>query len=112
MVAGSWPLMEAVGSHVLCMFCGEEQIFMIPLSLSLSHSLPPTQYSIIFPSQKIRNTWEEDFLRVKRATCSPLLATPPSSQASPQPSTDVGFEFLHPLHVQSGRAGMEVCRLE
>ena len=80
-----------------------------PLSLSHTHSLPPTQYSIIFPSQKIRNSWEDDFLRVKRSICSPLLATPTSSsRASPLPPSEGGLEFLHPLHVQSGRPGMEV----
>ena len=81
-------------------------IFLFPCGVW--GSLPPTQYSIIFPSQKIRNSWEEDFLKVKRSTCSPLLAAPHSSRSSPQPSGDGGFEFLHPLHVQSGRAGMEV----
>ncbi|CAI8041525.1 Rho guanine nucleotide exchange factor 17 [Geodia barretti] len=74
------------------------------VDLMCYNSLPPTQYSIIFPSQKIRNSWEEDFLKVKRSTCSPLLAAPHSSRSSPQPSDDGGFEFLHPLHVQSGRA--------
>ncbi|CAI8041530.1 Rho guanine nucleotide exchange factor 17 [Geodia barretti] len=78
------------------------------VDLMCYNSLPPTQYSIIFPSQKIRNSWEEDFLKVKRSTCSPLLAAPHSSRSSPQPSDDGGFEFLHPLHVQSGRAGMEL----
>ena len=103
---------ETPYNHKECfLFHNFSLICPLPPSLSLP-SLPPTQYSIIFPSQKIRNSWEEDFLRVKRSFASPLLTTPPSPSSSYSPgqqtSGHTGYEFLHPLHVQSGRAGMEV----
>ena len=72
-------------------------------TLSLPLSLPPTQYAIVFPTQKIRNSWEEDFLRVKQATWPPQDPSPGS------PQSEGGLEFLHPLQVQSGRSGMQVC---
>ena len=41
--------------------------------------------------------------------CPPPLLDQLSSPTSPQLSSEDGeFEFLHPLHVQSGRRGMKV----
>ena len=46
-------------------------------------SSPPTQYTIIFPSQKIKNQWKTEFLQVKEAAD---IQAPPSTNVAPPTS--------------------------
>ena len=77
-----------------------------------THSTPPLQYSLLFPSQRIRNSWEKDFLTTKQAANNQALpSTPVAPPTSPPPvpdSVSSHLQFLHPILVQSGRVGIEV----
>ena len=75
-------------------------------------SSPPCQYTLVFPSQRIRNAWEQDFLLAK--TKADEQAPPTVNVAPPKspPPTSIGIsqalEFAHPILLQSGRVGTKV----
>ncbi len=75
-------------------------------------SATPTQYSIIFPSQKIRQNWEDEFLQAKKMADNEALpfdiVVPPTSPFPAKVSVCEEFEFRNFSVVQSGRIGTMV----
>ena len=76
-------------------------------------SSQPMQYTVIFPSQNIRNQWRTEFLKVKEA--ADVQAPPSTSVApptSPLPVSMVGacegVEFQNQIILPSLRSGMHV----
>lgn len=77
-------------------------------------SLPPTQYTLLFPSLKIKDLWEKEFLKVKGA--ADCKAPPTSSVAPPTsplpvqvcPSHDLVFQ--NSIILQSVKSGMQVSQ--
>ncbi len=74
---------------------------------------PPTQYTVIFPSQKIKNKWKEEFLQVKEA--ADIQAPPSTSVAPPTSPLPVPMmngceevEFQNHIVLPSVRLGMQV----
>ena len=69
----------------------------------------PTQYTLVFPSQKIRNLWETELLRTKEMADGQVPPTtsiaPPTS---PLPVKMNELKFLNSMVLQSGRVGMQV----
>ena len=76
-------------------------------------SCPPCQYTLVFPSQRIRNSWENDFLQAKTKADKEAPPTvnvaPPTSP--PPTSTSQALDFIHPILLQSGRVGTKVHQL-
>ena len=75
-------------------------------------STTPIQYSIIFPSQKIRQSWEQEFLQAKRTADNeaPPYASvaPPTSPFPAEVSRCTEIEFRNSAIVQSGKIGTVV----
>jgi len=75
-------------------------------------SSTPIQYSIIFPSQKIRQSWEEEFLQVKKTADkeAPPYASvaPPTSPFPAEVSHCQEIEFRNSAILQSGKIGTVV----
>ena len=73
-------------------------------------SCPPCQYALVFPSQRIKNSWEEEFLQAKTKAdkeAPPMTnIAPPTSP--PPTSTSHALDFIHPILLQSGRVGTKV----
>jgi hypothetical protein len=72
----------------------------------------PTQFTLVFPSTKIKHLWEQDFLRVKEAAdCQAPPSTsvaPPTSPLPVQMGYNHGLTFVNSMTLQSVRAGMQV----
>ena len=75
-------------------------------------SSPPSQYSLVFPSQRIRNAWEREFLQAKADAdhMAPPTATvaPPMSPPPGEMGVSRDLEFLHPIILNSGGVGTQV----
>lgn len=75
-------------------------------------SAPPCQYALIFPSQRIKNMWEQDFLlaKTKADELAPPTVTvaPPTSPPPVSAGISEALEFVHPVLLQSGRVGTKV----
>ena len=75
-------------------------------------SATPTQYSVIFPSQKIRHCWEEEFLQAKKMADNKAPpnanVAPPTSPFLAQVSLCQELEFRNSAVLQSGRIGTVV----
>ena len=70
-------------------------------------SNPPFQYSIVFPLQRIKESWEKQFSEVKMMAnksapptqiVSPIISPPPTKAPAP-----TGMSFLHPILLHSNR---------
>lgn len=76
-------------------------------------SSPPMQYTIIFPTQKIKTQWKTGFLQAKRTADD---QAPPSANVAPPtsplpvvlPSDYEKVEFQSHTHLPSVRTGMQV----
>ena len=75
-------------------------------------SAPPTQYTLLFPSLKIKNLWEQEFLTVKEAAdCqapSSMNIAPPTSPLPVQVMPHEELTFVNSIVLQSVRVGMQV----
>ena len=75
-------------------------------------SCPPCQYALIFPSQRIKNAWEQDFLlaKTKADELAPPTTnvSPPTSPPPVSTSVSQALEFIHPILLQSGGVGTKV----
>lgn len=73
----------------------------------------PTQYTILFPTQKIKDSWENQFLRAKEVADfqAPPSATvaPPTSPLPVRTGACQELEFVKSIIVRSVRTGMQVC---
>ncbi len=70
----------------------------------------PAQCTMVLPSQKIRDSWEEEFLRTKAAADG---KAPPTDSIAPPTSpfpveVNTKLDFLNSIVLQSGRVGMQV----
>jgi hypothetical protein len=73
-------------------------------------SCPPCQYTLVFPSQRIKNSWEDDFLQAKTKAdkeAPPTVNVAPPTSPPPM-STSQALDFIHPILLQSGRVGTKV----
>ena len=78
------------------------------------HSNPPFQYTIVFPLQRIKESWEKQFSEVKMTAnksapptqiVSPVMSPPPTKAP-----TLSGMSFLHPILLHSNRVDTMVSQ--
>lgn len=74
----------------------------------------PTQYTVLFPSHNIRNSWEMEFLRAKhkaddKAPPSASVA-PPTSPLPVQTAACQELEFLNSNVLHCGRVCLQVSK--
>ena len=70
-------------------------------------SSQPCQYALIFPSQRIKSAWEQDFLQAKAIAdqqAPPTVNVAPPKSPPPMPvGISQALDFVHPILLQSGR---------
>ena len=74
---------------------------------------PPSQYSLLFPSQRLKSSWEADFLKHKSTAdqqAPPNDMVAPPTSPPPVPAVSHDMKFLHPMVLQSGRVGTKVSQ--